>query len=190
MLTLEGVVQLSKIMHSGLTALNLSEKAHNFPLTKLQYNSVVPKAEEQSFIKATQVERRTRHRRLCVCALFSCVVLQQHTGMFCILGHMWHEILLYMEEKYNFHCTKTLQNLSSLVIRKESIKGTEQMERKKNNGWLNTSRVKLKIYSLPTVTPLRDLRCLSFLHLYKRCSPAPRSQLLRHWFYRCTWYIL
>lgn len=54
-------VQLSKIMHSGLTARNLPEKVHNFPLTKVKYSSVVGKAEEQSFIKGTQVQR-TRHR--------------------------------------------------------------------------------------------------------------------------------
>lgn len=46
MLTLEGVVQLSKTMHSGLATLYLSEKAHKFPVTKVKYNSVVPKSEE------------------------------------------------------------------------------------------------------------------------------------------------
>lgn len=51
-------------MYSGPTALNLSEKAHNFPFTKVKYNSIVPEAEEQSFIKGTQVQRRTGHRSL------------------------------------------------------------------------------------------------------------------------------
>lgn len=70
MLTLEVVVQLSQIMHSGLTALNLPKKAHNFPPTKVKYNSVVGKAEEQAFIKGIQVQRRTGHRSF-VCVLCS-----------------------------------------------------------------------------------------------------------------------
>lgn len=94
-------------------------------------------------------------------------------------------------KKCTLHCTEKLENLSSLVIsahEKRALKTQKKWEEKKY-GWLNTSREKLKIYSLPTVTPLRDLRCLSFLHLYKRCSPTPRSQLLRHWVSRWTWCI-